>query len=118
METERALLVDRPVPGFYKLRFVRGGPWVPVRIYMGQAPDPDDGELRGMHTMRAMVDGKDMDPLWAWTACAGHPIAEHDYRYMRAMTTHAKTFEPDMPEANPRQAVDWKNLRFDFGGKK
>ena len=36
---------DEPQCGFYKRRFVRGGPFVPVAIWLHQEIDPETGEL-------------------------------------------------------------------------
>ncbi len=98
---------DRPVAGFYQMRLVRGGPLVPVRIWFGEPFDPCTGEwCERSHRWRAAIDGEQVSIWRAWPSCSGRPISEGDYRFMRAMSAHARTYEPGLPQANPLKPID------------
>lgn len=57
-----------PHPGWYKRRLVKGGPWVPVRIYVDRDIDPSTGELTCDEVLRIEVEGIDRgDPADQWT---------------------------------------------------
>jgi hypothetical protein len=56
--------------GFYKRRLVRGGPWVPVRIFVEREIDPDTGELTAPEVLRWEMEGlrQETDPgeVFSW----------------------------------------------------
>ena len=57
-----------PQCGFYKRRLVRGGPWVPARIFVERDVDPRTGELTCDEVLRIEVEGLDAgDPADHWT---------------------------------------------------
>jgi len=88
-----------PQCGWYKRRLVRGGPFVPARVYLDEA-----GELR------CEVNGADRDPQTQWRKLASAPIAKSEFDYMMARMAWAMWHKNDDPAANPRKAVDWRNL--------
>ncbi len=98
--------VSNPTAGFYRMKLVKGAPWSPVRIWLGQSPDPDDGEPRGEFTWRAEINGHEERIEKAWPWCAGEPIGEAEFRYLLATHQHAVAHEPDMPEAAPFTPID------------
>ncbi|WYK05445.1 hypothetical protein DWF04_005935 [Cereibacter sphaeroides f. sp. denitrificans] len=55
-----------PEAGFYKTRLCRGGPWVPVRLYVEREIDPETGELLGPERIVAECEGerRRAEPLW------------------------------------------------------
>lgn len=63
---EVALHADIPSPGYYKLRAVKDGPWLPVAIWT------KDGVLT------ARVGPNTKDPFEIWTWCAGNPVKKDD----------------------------------------
>lgn len=68
-----------PECGWYKRRIVKGGPWVPVRIFVERDIDPETGELLGPERLVADVDGKRDDyPARHWTHLAPITRAEYD----------------------------------------
>lgn len=67
---------DDPQPGWFKVRMVRLGPWLPARIFV------DHGELR------CKVGDAEHDPAEWWSRLAARPIS-HD-EYMR-LYQHWKT---------------------------
>ncbi|MCD1619168.1 hypothetical protein K7H20_13945 [Salipiger manganoxidans] len=81
----RSAVADRRTPrhdgepqcGYYALRKVRGGPFVPVRIYLEQEIDPETGELTAPELMRADEGGRQFDPTRIWTFL--RPISTAEY---------------------------------------
>jgi len=76
-----------PEAGWYKRRLVKGGPWVPVRIFVEREIDPATGELLGPEVLAADVDGKRDDPCRHWTYL--QPISRSEYEtllYRQAIT--------------------------------
>ncbi len=58
--------IDAPEPGFFRMKLVRGGPWVPARIF-----------TRLGH-LAAEINGQPCDVDRVWNG--GHFISEDDYR--------------------------------------
>ena len=97
--------IGRPEPGFYRIRLVKDGPWVPVRYVVIVRGRPDRPKRI------ACIVGLDdwsYDPLQLWNRC--HKIPEREYRYLVAITKHAKRHEPWAPEANPDKPIDLNTL--------
>lgn len=93
---------DEPMPGYYKRRMVRGGPWVPVAIWLEQEIDPDTGELAAPEELRAIANGQPADPVRVWLYARPISIAEYD-----AMTG----LRDEIPEmAAPHAAVNLSEM--------
>lgn len=73
-----------PECGWFKRRFVKGGPWVPVRIFVRREIDPETGELSCPETLVADVDGKLCDPATHWTHLTAISREEYDALLYRA----------------------------------
>lgn len=95
-----------PQCGWYKLRLVKGGPWVSVRIYVDRQIDPESGELLGPETFRAIVGGEARDPARIWTFLTAITREEHErleqarHSDLTMAATHAAvdlTKEPAIP---------------------
>lgn len=69
---------DEPQCGFYKRRMVRGGPFVPVEIWLEQQIDPETGELVADERLRALVNGENRDPVNVWPYCRAISVEEYD----------------------------------------
>lgn len=103
-----------PTAGFYRMKLRRGAAWVPVRIWFGPSLDPDTGAEREDRPWlwHAEVNGEVGDP-WetgAWPYCAGEPIPEADYRFLRDRNEWSRRYDAGSPEANPRRRVDLSKL--------
>ncbi|MCW2248264.1 hypothetical protein M2352_003898 [Azospirillum fermentarium] len=101
--------VDRPEPGFFKIRLVRSGPWVPARIWNGPPHDPLTGDELD-RSWRLQVQVFDFAPAAefsricrVWTH--GVRIAERDYRYMRDRIAWLRANRPADPLVNPFRPV-------------
>lgn len=93
--------------GFFKRRLVRGGPWVPCRIWLYAETDDATGELVADEILQAECNGEYADPDDVWTYVAANPITEAEFRFLSATIEWSQTNAPHEPMANPRQAVDW-----------
>jgi hypothetical protein len=117
-----------PEPGYFRLKRIRGGPWIPALIW---APCPmvlaePRGELvaigenefteppeywcrpadpwRGPRWLRATIGDDEVDPLdvWQW----GSRITAAEYHHRMALREWAIRHAPQQPEALPRQRVN------------
>lgn len=69
---------DEPQCGFYKRRMVKGGPFVPVEIWLEQEIDPATGELIADERIEAICNGQPCDPVKVWTYCRAISAEEFD----------------------------------------
>lgn len=70
-----------PQCGWYKRRLIKGGPWVPVRIYIDQVIDHETGELVCDERLRIEVEGLDGgDPIEHWTYLT--PISRDEFDHL------------------------------------
>lgn len=98
-----------PQPGFYKRRLVRGGPFVPCRIWIF-SPVDENGDLVGDEKLQAECNGKFADPESQWEWLRSMPITEAEYNYLVAAIDWAKENAPDEPMANVREKTDWTKV--------
>lgn len=104
--------VDQPQPGYYKTKLVRGGPWVPARIWWEPPLDPVTGELLDRPPMLlAERAGKPVDPYELWPHVAGREISEAEYRYLVDDAAWCQEWAPHEPQARPRERVDLNELQ-------
>lgn len=82
-----------PQAGFYRRRLVRGGPWVPVAIWL----DAEDG-------WSAIVgdDIADVEPTWI--ACARHPVTHEAYTLARETGSWPGAIDDETPPAGGHNA--------------
>lgn len=66
-----------PQCGFFRMQRVKGGPFVPVRIFIERETCPDTGELTAPERYVAEVEGLRSDPAAIWTYLT--PISRADY---------------------------------------
>lgn len=95
---------EQPECGFYERRLVKGGPLVPVAIWLEQAIDAG-GYLLEPEIIRCVVNGKLDDAVNQWGYCCASPITKARYHEMRRKIE----FERDNPDShliNPRQRID------------
>ncbi|WP_119270893.1 hypothetical protein [Taklimakanibacter deserti] len=105
---ERVAIPDEPHPGFFQRKLVKGGPFVPARIWLEQDVG-EDGELLGAE-LRCEVNGEPADPFEAWSYLCGRPITEEYFNYLTARNRWAAWHAPHEAAANPRQPIDWNRL--------
>lgn len=93
----KAAIQDRALPrhegdpqcGWFKMRLVKGGPWVPVEIRIKREIDPITGELAGPEEFCCEVEGMRRDPAKIWTYLTPISRAEFDALAARAATIPA-----------------------------
>lgn len=72
---------DDPQCGWFKMRRVKGGPWVPVQILVDRDIDHATGELLADERLRIEVEGIDKgDPLRLWTYLT--PISNAEFEHL------------------------------------
>lgn len=96
-----------PRCGWFKRKLVKGGPFVPARIWMVQDVDHDTGELLSDELLQCEVNGAWADPEDAWSWLCGNPITEQEFRFLQASAGWSREHAPQEPMANPYQRVDW-----------
>lgn len=94
-----------PKPGWFRRRFVRGGPWVAARIWI-EAEVDDAGELLSEEVLRCEVAGREAKAEDQWSYVASHPITEAEYNFMVADKAWAEANAPDDPSARPDRKID------------
>lgn len=107
VKTPQPRYPDEPQDGYYKCRLIRGGPWVPGRIWREPERDFATGRLTGMDVVSCEVAGKPRNPRQQWNALARYPISKADYDYLVSVGNWARDHAPNSSEANPGKPVNW-----------
>lgn len=116
---ELAPFPNDPQCGWYKRRLIKGGPFVPARIFVKRFIDPETGDLLSDEVLCCEVNGTARDPEEEWQWLWECPISKAEFDYLTALAYHASYYEPDAPEANPRKPIDWATIKPPmFKGKK
>jgi hypothetical protein len=112
----RGMFAGYPEPGFFRMKLVRGGPWVPALIWrpcpivipqpLETTPGPEDWcrPLDRSRPLLARIGEREADPFDVWTY--GRRIGAAEYHWRLALGKWAQTHAPLDPEANPRARVD------------
>lgn len=100
---------DEPQAGWYKVKMVKDGVFVPVVIRLIQDID-EAGDLVNPIRFEAERNGKSIDAHQIWTYAAKNPISEEDFNYMTDRKAWAETNAPHMPEANPTKKINHKDI--------
>jgi hypothetical protein len=96
-----------PQVGFYQRRLVRGGPWVPCRIWRDPQMDFETERPTGRDIIRCEVNGKIASPVREWDILSRYPIKEELYDYMVANAAWAKQHSPNEAIARPTEPINW-----------
>lgn len=95
-----------PQCGWYRRRMVKGGPWVPARIWLHQVIDAETGNLTEPEIILCEVDGKEEGAIHAWTWLARNPISQADYDAMNDEKAWAGSNDPTAAILNPTAPLD------------
>jgi hypothetical protein len=68
-----------PHCGWYRMRMVKNGPWVPVEIWCDRDVD-EHGELTRDEVLRADAFGEELDPAKIWTYL--RPISKAEFEQL------------------------------------
>lgn len=108
--------IDIIEAGWYWTRQVRGGPRMAARIWWGFPTWMTEEETTDRQpAWNAEVDGQphdDVDGLWVWVA--DKKIDQAEYDYLLARSHHARTWDPSMPEADPKKPIDLNRAKPPF----
>lgn len=100
--------IDRPEPGYWKIRLAKGVPHVATSIIRVPYVPEGDGEEarmeRGPH-FEAFIDGEPARPMDVWLRF-GEPITKDEHDAMLRSAAKARRETPLSPQANPRQPID------------
>lgn len=103
-----------PAAGYFKRRLVKGGPFVPARIWLVEHICPHTGDYMADTDYRCEVNGQPRDAFDQWAWLCSHPISRADYRYMVADAAYARDHAPNDPKATPAAAVDFLTATIPF----
>lgn len=98
--------IDQPEPGYFRLRLVTKGPWVPAQICCegGQWFVVVNGAKRA-----SSADPFQAQSLtWVWER--GHIISRDDYETMLTFAQWAERHNPVHPAARPNERIDLNDL--------
>lgn len=90
--------IDSPVPGFYLLRLVPGGPEVPACLCF-------EADATGAKVMVAYILNKPVSIAEVWHR-RSRVIDQDDYRLAMAKYDYETRWLPGSPLANPERKVD------------
>jgi len=99
-------ITHEPQCGWFKRKLVKGGPFVPARIWLDQDIDAETGELRADEALQCEVGGRWADAEDQWSYLAGNPISEAEFKFMTATAEYAAAYEPSNPAADPRRPIN------------
>lgn len=85
--------------GWYKVRLVRKGEFVPARIYVFALVDPVTGELIADEQCRCEIDGKPRNPAREIGWMVSNPIKHSEFKYMTALRRWQRINAPEEYEA-------------------
>jgi hypothetical protein len=108
--------IGHPEPGYYRLKLVRRGPWVPAVIWRPcplvepilyeMTPDPEDWcrPTERPRPLRGRIGDREADPFDIWTRA--RTISAVEYHWRLGLHEWAVDNAPEQPEAQPRRRVD------------
>ena len=98
---------ETPHCGWFQTRVVRGGPWVPARIWIEQEVCEETGELLSNECLKCEINGQLRDPYESWHWLYREPIDEAAFKYLMARKDYAETWAHEEPAANAFTKLDW-----------
>ena len=81
-----------PEAGWFRMRLIKGGPFVPVEIWVDQVIDAETGELAEDEWLLCTVNGTMRNPLSVWTQC--RPISKDEFDAMKRGEIGAGSSDP------------------------
>lgn len=103
-------VTDEPQCGFFKRKLVKGGPFVPAKIWLDNIEQDAAGDLIDQPELICEVNGRRGDAFEQWLFLCSNPISQAEFEYMRAQIRWAKEFSPQDPIATPGKRIDWMKV--------
>jgi hypothetical protein len=105
-----------PEEGLYRLRTVKNGPLVCVKVWYGPPPDPDNpGELLDRSPRwQALWLGRECEVGNALAGYNRERIDQAEYDYLLGTHRWAIEHNPDDPMARPRDRIDFNSVTIKF----
>lgn len=100
---------NHPQPGYWKIRLVAGGPFVPACIRLVQTthePGRRDNIMERSPFLAAFILGEPDDLQLVWSH-RGAEITKQEHDHLVALARWARRNQPDEPLAQPSHRVDW-----------
>lgn len=109
-------VITEPVAGYYRRRLVKGGVWMPVKLWFGPPLDPETGEELDRSWRWQAMDGDklvagDAEIQDVWTRCCREPINATEYFYLVADRAWCRENAPHLPEASPHKPIDLNQIQ-------
>ena len=112
--------IANPQPGFFRMRMVKGGVYVPARIFLpcpmvvgdwtSCDAHPDDWCMP-MDRSRWLKGEINLRPADLWRVWGfGQPIPIEEFEFMVEVVRWAKVHAPESPEAKPWRPIDLRAL--------
>ena len=92
---------DEPQCGFYERRMIRGGPWVPARIFLEQQVDKS-GDLVGPEVVKCQIGADYYDPESQWSWLSNRPISQAAYKLAIARRQWSQSVIARIPDPDVR----------------
>ena len=90
-------LPDLPQCGFYMRRLIKGGAFVPARIWRDPEYDLVTDTPTGREILRCELGTRAVDPMAEWVRLSAQPISEAEYRKMMLKWQAGKPPPPTSP---------------------
>lgn len=71
-----------PHVGWFKVRMVKGGPFVPARIWVEREICPNTGELEGDERLFLEVEGERLNLMRHWVWLSKNPISKAEFDHL------------------------------------
>lgn len=105
-----------PQPGYWKIRLVKGGPYVPAcirRVQTTHEPGRPDNIMERSPFIAAFILGAPADLAEVWSR-RGHEITKQQHDHLVAVARWARRNQPDEPIAEPSHRIDWNRTPVRF----
>lgn len=97
--------------GFYRFRYVAGGPWIPIKIALW-APKDEAGDLMQDEALHVFIGDQPPVAWMGWPYWSGlSEITEQEHSYMLRLGRWNVSNDPAAPEHAPRRAVDLRRMK-------
>jgi hypothetical protein len=110
--------IDDARPGYFKVRLVKRGPWMPARLERDCTCTVNGGVDEEVHAwidtcdrhqrLRGEIDGMTVavDRVWMW----GEEITQAEHDYLVSSNEWDRENDATSPAARPREAIDLNTI--------